>query len=171
MRELGLPVRAIALACALLTIGVFDAPTAGAQEDAAERDQQAQLHFRAGRARYDEGRFREAAREFEAALALSGRAVLYYNLFLAYRDDGNFAEAIRTLSAYLEQVPDAPDRERLQSRLDSMRRVAERQAEQEAEAQRAAEEAAAAEREAEEAARRAAEAEEAARRAGETAAN
>ena len=81
--------------------------------DVARRDEEAQLHFRAGRARYDEGRFREAAREFEAALELSARPVLYYNIFLAYRDDGDFRAAIEALSAYLEQVPEIDDRERL----------------------------------------------------------
>jgi tetratricopeptide (TPR) repeat protein len=100
-------------------------------------DQEAREHFQLGRTFYDAGRFQQAAEEFEAAYRLSGRPQLLYNLYVAHRDAGELDQAIVSLRAYLEKVPDAPDRVNLKARLQSLEQQAQKHAEQEARAQQA----------------------------------
>ncbi len=121
-------------------------------------DEEARSRFRVGQALYVEGRFLEAAQEFESSYRLSGRRSLLYNAYLSFRDAGQLADAVRTLELYLEGDQDAQDVEQLQQRLAAMRvTLAEEQAaeaERQAERERLAEERAEAERQAEEARRR-----------------
>jgi tetratricopeptide (TPR) repeat protein len=85
--------------------------------------EKARLHVRLGRAYYGTGRFDEAAREFERAHELSSQPELLYDLFLARRDAGHIASAIEALEQFLDQVPNAPERDRLTARLNNMRRL------------------------------------------------
>src|SRR5687768_16190217 len=78
-------------------------------------DLQARGHFRLGREFYGQGRFAEAAKEFEIAYGLSGRGSLLYNVYLAYRDAQDVPNAARALRGYLAAVPDAPDHAHLSS--------------------------------------------------------
>ena len=87
----------------------------------------ARSHFRVGQLMYGEGRFDEAAAEFDRAYQLSGRPQLLYNAFLAHRDAGHVPEAVDRLRQYLEQTPDAPDRETLERRLAAMEETLEQQ--------------------------------------------
>jgi tetratricopeptide (TPR) repeat protein len=126
-------------------------------------DAQARAHFRLGREYYEQGRFADAAKEFEVAYGMSGRGSLLFNVYLAYRDAQDTANAARALRGYLAATPDAADREHLSARLAALEATLQ-QAEADAERQRA--EAAAAEaktaeaeRERAESDRRAAEAE------------
>jgi hypothetical protein len=119
-------------------------------------DIQARGHFRLGRQYYEQGRFADAAQEFEIAYGLSGRGQLLYNVYLAYRDAQDLPNAARALRGYLTSVPDAPDHDHLQARLTQLEQSVTR--DQEAEAQRVAEAAEAARR-LDEAERRALEAE------------
>jgi tetratricopeptide (TPR) repeat protein len=122
------------------------------------RDEQARRFFRLGRELYENGRFAEAAVEFERAYGLSGRGQLLYDAYIAYRDAQDDENAARTLRSYLESVPDVEDRVGLTARLEALERlIAERRAQDEA-AARAARQAEEAERRAREAERRAAEA-------------
>lgn len=73
--------------------------------------------FEEGRALYDAGAFSEAAKRFEASYAASGRAELLYNIYLAYRDENQLQRAADALRRYLAEVPDAPNRQALLSRL------------------------------------------------------
>ncbi len=102
-------------------------------------DAQARAHFRLGRDAYEQGRFADAAQEFEIAYGLSGRGALLYNVYLAYRDAQDTPNAARALRGYLTSVPDAPDHEHLQARLVALEATVT--ADQEAAAERAAEEA------------------------------
>ncbi len=119
-------------------------------------DIQARGHFRLGRQYYEQGRFADAAQEFEIAFGLSGRAQLLYNVYLAYRDAQDLPNAARALRGYLSSVPYAPDHEHLSARLAQLEQSVTR--DQEEEARRVAEAAEAA-RQLEEAERRALEAE------------
>jgi hypothetical protein len=119
-------------------------------------DAQARAHFRLGREAYEQGRFADAAQEFEIAYGLSGRGQLLYNVYLAYRDAQDTPNAARALRGYLAAVPDAPDHEHLQARLTALEATVT--ADQEAEAARAAQDAEQ-RRQLEEAERRALEAE------------
>ena len=111
-------------------------------------DDRARGAFRLGRQYYEQGRFAEAAAEFERAYGLSGRGQLLFNAYLAYRDARDDESAARTLRGYLAQVPDAPDRTHLEARLAALERGIQEQREAEArqqaetaEARRQAEEA------------------------------
>ena len=120
-------------------------------------DEEARSRFRVGQALYMEGRFLEAAEEFESSYRLSGRRSLLYNAYLSYRDAGQLAEAVRTLELYLEGDEDPEDVEQLRQRLAAMTATLaeERAAEaaREAERERLAAERAEAERQAQEARR------------------
>lgn len=98
-----------------------------------ENDALARSRFRVGQTLYEEGRFMEAGREFEAAFELSQRASLLFNAYLAYRDAGNLPEATRALGRYLEQNPEVDDVEALRHRHAAMRETLERQEQQRAE--------------------------------------
>lgn len=118
-------------------------------------DERARGAFRLGRQYYEQGRFAEAAAEFERAFGLSGRAQLLFNAYLAYRDAQDEEAAIRTLRGYLSQVSEVPDRAHLEARLEALERGVRERQEREAQAQA---ETAEARRQAEEARRQAEEA-------------
>jgi len=104
-------------------------------------DARAREHFQIATRYYDEGRFIEAARQFEEAFELSGRPELQYNAYIAYREAHQNRRAAAALEGYLESVPNAPDRVNLAARLEELRRVIaeeEAQAEQLSEAERRA---------------------------------
>ena len=101
--------------------GGAPAPVEGEGEDSARS------HFRVGQLMYGEGRFDEAASEFDRAYELSGRPQLLYNAFLAHRDAGHVAEAVDRLRQYLEQSPEAGDRATLEQRLAAMEETLEQQ--------------------------------------------
>ncbi len=83
-------------------------------------DERAHSHFRVGTTFYREGRFAEAAQEFERAFALSPRPSLRFNAYLAYRDAGDLANATANLRSYLELDPDAEEHDVLERRLHAM---------------------------------------------------
>ncbi len=122
--------------------------TASAEEAPAEpapgEEGTARSHFRVGELLYGEGRFDEAAAEFDRAYELSSRPQLLYNAFLAHRDAGHVADAVDRLRQYLAETPDAPNREALEQRLTAMEATL---AQQEREAAMSAEERAALEAE------------------------
>jgi tetratricopeptide (TPR) repeat protein len=105
-------------------------------------DYEARQHFQIGKTLLDSGRFQQAAEEFEAAYKLSGRAQLLYNIYIAHRDAGNTQRAVESLRAYLDKVPDAPDRINLLARLSALEEQEKRQKEQEERARKADEDAA-----------------------------
>ncbi|WP_236516805.1 tetratricopeptide repeat protein [Sandaracinus amylolyticus] len=118
-------------------------------------DERARGAFRLGRQYYEQGRFAEAASEFERAYGLSGRGQLLFNAYLAYRDARDDENAIRTLRGYLAQVEEIPDRALLEARLAALERGLAERRESDA---RAAAETEEARRQAEEARRQAEEA-------------
>ena len=83
-------------------------------------DERARRHFEAGRSLYDAGAFDRAAREFEEAYQLSGRAELQYNIYVAYRDAGDARQAATALRRYLEEMESPPDRVNLEARLRAL---------------------------------------------------
>ena len=83
-------------------------------------DQRARAHYTVGVAMYDSGRFPEAATEFQAAYDLSHRSALLYNCYVAYRDSSQATRARDSLTQYLAEVPDAPNRLHLMARLEAL---------------------------------------------------
>jgi tetratricopeptide (TPR) repeat protein len=105
---------------AIKTEGASDAMARSTTKDEDMVDLQARSHFRLGREYYTLGRFRDAAREFEAAYGLSGRAALLYNVYISYREAQDTPKASGALRGYLAAVPDAPDRDNLSARLQAL---------------------------------------------------
>lgn len=119
-------------------------------------DERARGAFRLGRQYYEQGQFAQAATEFERAYGLSGRGQLLFNAYLAYRDAGDQANALRTLRGYLAAVPEAEDREHLEARAEALAASVSEAEMREAETRAREEAARQAQQEAEEARRRAA---------------
>jgi tetratricopeptide (TPR) repeat protein len=87
-----------------------------------EDEEKARGHFRLGRAYYDNGDFAKAAVEFEAAYAISQRAALLYNIYLAYRDASDTRHAADALRKYLKLEQKIENRGQLESRLAALDR-------------------------------------------------
>jgi tetratricopeptide (TPR) repeat protein len=69
----------------------------------------AQEHFLLGLEFYRTSGYREALREFEAALALAPSADIWFNIGRAHQQLGQYAQAIQALERYLRDRVDAPD--------------------------------------------------------------
>ncbi|HBQ10380.1 MAG: hypothetical protein RLP09_10675 [Sandaracinaceae bacterium] len=103
----------------------------GMTEERQLDDMRAREHFRVATAYYDEGRFVEAAEQFQEAYELSRRAQLLYNAYIAWREAHRSAEAANALETYLAETPEAPDRVNLEARLVELRRAVATEAERE----------------------------------------
>ncbi len=101
-----------ALAAAILA---YAAPAA-AQVPQADEDA-AKAHFLAGSAYYEQSNYSDAVREFIEAHRLSKRPDLLYNISVCYERLGRWDDAIASLQQYLNERPDAPDREVIESRI------------------------------------------------------
>lgn len=93
-----------------------------ADEDAAK------AHFLAGQAYYEQADYADAVKEFNEAHRLSRRADLLYNVSVCYERLGRWDDAIASLHQYLQEKPNAADREVIESRIKNYeeRRDAER---------------------------------------------
>lgn len=89
---------------AVLLVGLLAVPVGTrAQEDPEAR---ARAHFQVGRAYYNDGKFDEAAREFEQAYELTGAVPLLYNIYIAHRDAQRPRQARDALKRFLALAPD-----------------------------------------------------------------
>ncbi|MDQ3031874.1 MAG: hypothetical protein M3Y87_05605, partial [Myxococcota bacterium] len=127
-----LPAIAVGLAIATVTISATSdaeaqrrrrARGAAPAEAAADPrlDEEARQLFLAGEAAYDAGRYEAALDYFSRAYALTGRPALLFNIGSVTerlrRDD----EALRSYEAYLQAMPDAPNRPFVESRISFLR--------------------------------------------------
>jgi tetratricopeptide (TPR) repeat protein len=80
-------------------------------------DEEARSRFQSGRFAYDSGRFDEALRDFQRAYELSERPLILYNVGLAYERLDMLPEAIESFRGFLRQMPDAPNRGEVESRI------------------------------------------------------
>ncbi|HKU40364.1 MAG TPA: tetratricopeptide repeat protein, partial [Polyangiales bacterium] len=93
------------VACGILGTALTDR-TARAQSD----DERARTHFEAGRSYYDQARYVEAAREFQASYDLSPHPELLLNISQAQERALNYDGAIEAAQRYLTTSPKAADR-------------------------------------------------------------
>lgn len=84
---------------------------------------EARALFEAGRNAFEDGRFDAALQRFREAYELSHRPQLLYNIGQAADRLRHDAEAVRAFEQYLELVPDAPTRRRVELRLEALRRL------------------------------------------------
>ncbi len=102
-----------------------------AARDVALDQAEARAHFSLARVHYERGRFEEAAREFDAAYAISPQPELLFNVFLAHRDGGRLADAADALDRLLAlpELPPSLSRAFLESRRTALEAsIAEHQA-------------------------------------------
>jgi iron complex outermembrane receptor protein len=103
----------VAAAVALSPLALV--PATAHADDARE---QAKGHFLEGRRLFAAGDYRAAIREFEAADRLAPSPLLSFNIGLAHDQLGERQEALRRYKAYLAQVPNAPNRDRVQAKIN-----------------------------------------------------
>lgn len=102
----------------IVALGLTLTPGPGVQAQAEEvMEEEARIHFLAGRVHYERGAFLQAAGEFEAAYRVSRHPKLLYNAYLAYRDGDALADATRALEEYLQVEAVIENRQQLEARL------------------------------------------------------
>ncbi|HJL19788.1 MAG TPA: tetratricopeptide repeat protein [Sandaracinaceae bacterium LLY-WYZ-13_1] len=94
-----------------------------AQDGMSEEDRRARTHFEAGRLHYEDGAYDRALEEFRRAWELSHRAPLLINLATVEERLAMYSEAADHLREYLRMTPDAPDRSRLENRIENLERL------------------------------------------------
>jgi len=114
--------------CLLSLTGVarvtrVSAQTESETADAASSDAVARGLFEAARASYAAGKYEDALKYFQQAYDLSQRAALLYNIGQAADRLNQDQRTIEAFRAYLERVPDAPNRSEVEGRLRSLERV------------------------------------------------
>lgn len=111
------------LGVALVWLAVLAQPRTGfAQETAPDeasqaRDQEARRLFEAGRAAYVEEKYQDALNYFQQAHELSGRPQLLFNIGQAADRAGQRETAAQAFRDYLAAVPDAENREEVETRI------------------------------------------------------
>ena len=95
--------RSLALALVLMVGMPATATPAGSMVEASGHHRRGMLHF-------ELGQYREALAEFEQAYQLSPHPLLLFNIAQAQRLAGDRERALATYQAFLEAVPDAPNR-------------------------------------------------------------
>jgi tetratricopeptide (TPR) repeat protein len=105
------------LLLATLTVAIlaYAAPAAAQVPQADE--EAAKAHFLAGSSYYEQANYSDAVREFIEAHRLSKRPDLLYNISICYERLGRWDDAIASLQQYLNERPDAPDRQVIETRI------------------------------------------------------
>ena len=105
---------------AIVVMALLVSSTARAQPAPAGDDVDiAKAHYNTGEVNYEHGRFADAAREFEEAYRLSGKAPLLYNVGKSYDGGNDFAHALDAYQRFLAAAPpDNPDRDFAQKRVE-----------------------------------------------------
>ena len=110
-----------------------------APQQTSGKDEEARGLFWAGRAAYDEGRYKDALGYFSRSYQLSGRPELLYNIGQTADRLRKDQEALDAFTEYLNRVPNADHREAVEARIVLLREgLEEREEERLALAARAA---------------------------------
>jgi tetratricopeptide (TPR) repeat protein len=75
-----------------------------------EKTESAKKAFGEGKTLFELGKFEQALVHFQRAYELKPVPLLLFNIGQCHRQIGNHQEAVFTLTSFLEQVPDSPDR-------------------------------------------------------------
>lgn len=125
--------KTVAIVAALL---VSSASVAGAQSDAPMAEsteidalqQEARTFFEAGRLAMGRGRYEAALQAFQSAYEVVSHPDLLYNIGVAHDRLRNDQEALDAFRRYLEESPQAPNREAVAARIVVLERAVARQA-------------------------------------------
>lgn len=85
-------------------------------------DEMAKGHYASGRAYYQQGRYKDAIREFKSALELSQKAALYYNIALCWERLGDLEKAIAYRRKYLQADPKAGDADQVKLQIVALQK-------------------------------------------------
>jgi tetratricopeptide (TPR) repeat protein len=83
----------------------------------------AKAHFRTGEIYYEQGRYPDAAHEFEEAYRLSHRPALLYNMGKSYDGAGDAARALGAYRRFLAQVTGSADRPAVTERVEQLAHI------------------------------------------------
>jgi tetratricopeptide (TPR) repeat protein len=78
-------------------------------------------HMEQGQTFYLQGRFEEAATEFEAAYAAEAFSAFLFNAGVSYENAGQLARGLEFFGRYLERDPSASDRAEVEARMERLR--------------------------------------------------
>jgi tetratricopeptide (TPR) repeat protein len=81
----------------------------------------ARKHFAAGEALFEQGRYAEAMAEFAQADAIIPSPINSYNIALCHDRLGDVPAAVREYRAYLDALPEAPNRLEVEARIAALR--------------------------------------------------
>jgi hypothetical protein len=101
---------------ALVVVGLVLAGASGARADEAS----GRWHWKAGQELYQQKRFIEAAREFEAGYAVAPRPLFLLNIGHAYRRANELVKAKSAYEALLRLQPDLPQRSEIEGYIKSI---------------------------------------------------
>jgi len=110
----------------LLGVILISALALQAKAQESHDEQRARDHFNAGTSYYEESRFDDAVREFKEAYRLSHHSVLLINIARAYEHALQFDEAIVHYQQYLDEKPDAADRDAIEARIEYLKKMSEK---------------------------------------------
>ncbi len=121
--------RAGILTClaALVFVCAAMAPAPARAQSAADSAQQ---HFDRGAKLYNLGHFQEAIPEFEKAYELDTSPIFLFNIAQSHRQLGNKERALFFYRRYLEQAPNAPNRDDVERRMKDLQAALQQEPEQ-----------------------------------------
>jgi len=83
----------------------------------------ARAQFKNGTKLYDLGRYKEAAQAYEEAYQAKDEPALLYNIAQAYRLGADFPSAVRFYKSFLRRVPNTPNRQEVEGRIDELQKT------------------------------------------------
>jgi len=87
------------------------------------QDRLARTHFDSGRSYYDQARYEEALHEFEEAYRLASperKPLMLFNIGQTQERIGHLTDAMQSFRQYLEEAPDAEDRDAVETRIRTL---------------------------------------------------
>ncbi|MDQ3036921.1 MAG: tetratricopeptide repeat protein, partial [Myxococcota bacterium] len=116
---------ASAALCGLALIASLAPTPVAAQDEERPSIEVARSRMEQGQAYYLQGRFGEAAAEFEAAYQAEPFSAFLYNAAVAYENAGQPSRALDFFQLYLERDPAAADRAAVEQRIAGLRAALE----------------------------------------------
>jgi len=112
-----------------LVVAGFVAVVTATATAAAAPDERAAAreHYSKGTKAFDLGRYDEAIHEYVIVYELMNDPALLYNLAQAHRLAGHAREALRFFRVYLSKVPDAENRDSVESKIAELQRTVEQE--------------------------------------------
>jgi hypothetical protein len=89
----------------------------------AQDSRRAKRAFKAGKKAYAEGNFVKAAELFKEAYGHDAKPAILFNIGQSYKDAGSSQEALNYFARYLNEVPEAPNRETVQETIFELQQL------------------------------------------------